>query len=435
MLRLCLLALGFLVCLAAAPAGATHGGIQALVSGGDEPSISGDGLFVAYRVGAQIYVRDRAASSTTVVSVSTAGVAGNGSSDQPFISTGGRFVAFRSSATNLVTPDTNAAPDVFLHDRQTATTIRVTQATSGLQANRRSWGPSVSADGRYVAFGSEATNLGGVFRYSAVFLRDVVAATTTMIPKILPFPNDGPAGDPAITADGSAVFAPIGTGTIGADRAVSIIRYDVAAAVSTLVIQMQPPSFDPALFDVSASDDGDRIAFLSSIALDPADMNAALDVYVRDMSDGTTRLQSVSTTGLADVVNPRAFDASISGDGSTVVFSSLSRALIAGDTNERIDVFVRDIDTGTTVRASTTADGLQGDGHSSAADVSGDGSVVAFRSESSTLVPGAQYTVFVRTLGARCASGARISGPATTALHHLAPAADAATCEAARTGL
>lgn len=136
-----------------------------------EPSISADGRYVAYTSAAtnlvagdtnatlDVFVRDRTANTTTRVSVASSGAQGNGPSEQPSISEDGRYVAFTSFADNLVTRDTNSTYDVFVHDRLRRTTVRVSVSSAETPGNDRSLRPAVSADGRYVAFESRASNL------------------------------------------------------------------------------------------------------------------------------------------------------------------------------------------------------------------------------------------------------------------------------------
>ena len=134
---------------------------------------SADGRFVGFArpnnpppMGSRysLFIRDRQTGTDELVSVDIDGNEGNGSSSGGAISADGRFVAFESSATNLVTGDTNGAPDVFVRDRQTRTTERVSVATDGTQGSSPNWSsvssdPAISADGRFVAFASHATNL------------------------------------------------------------------------------------------------------------------------------------------------------------------------------------------------------------------------------------------------------------------------------------
>jgi Tol biopolymer transport system component len=139
--------------------------------GSFSPSISDNGRFVVFLSAAtdlvasdtndkvDVFVHDRQTGQTTRVSVSSNGAEANDTNDEPFISAGGRYVGFRSSATNLVAGDTNDKVDVFVHDRQTDQTTRVSMALDGAEANGNSDVPSISADGRYVVFESRATNL------------------------------------------------------------------------------------------------------------------------------------------------------------------------------------------------------------------------------------------------------------------------------------
>ncbi len=163
--------------------------------GSYEPSISGDGRFVAFWSPAtnlvpgdtnskeDVFVHDRQSGTTTRVSVDSLGVQGNGASLFPSISGDGRFVAFQSRATNLVPGDTNGWSDVFVHDRQTGTTTRVSVDSSGVQGNLDSSFPSISGDGRFVAFYSFANNLvsGDTNGRADVLVHDRQSGTTTRV--------------------------------------------------------------------------------------------------------------------------------------------------------------------------------------------------------------------------------------------------------------
>ena len=155
-------------------------------SGATAPSISADGRYVAFDSAASnlvagdtngytdVFVRDRKLHKTTLVSVSSAGIQANGDSYSPSISANGRYVAFYSYASNLVSGDTNGYTDVFVCDRKLHKTYRVSVSTAGLQGNNSSDLPSISADGRYVVFASDASNLvsGDTNGYTDVFVRD-----------------------------------------------------------------------------------------------------------------------------------------------------------------------------------------------------------------------------------------------------------------------
>src|SRR5207253_854957 len=141
----------------------------------DNPSISADGRFVAFESFASnlvsddtnrtgdVFVHDRLTGVTERVSVASDGTQGDDFSQVPSISAAGRFVAFRSFASNLVSGDTNGRDDIFVHDRLTGATDRVSVASDGTQGNDDASEPnslpSISADGRFVAFATHASNL------------------------------------------------------------------------------------------------------------------------------------------------------------------------------------------------------------------------------------------------------------------------------------
>src|SRR5207247_1588614 len=157
-----------------------------------------------------VFVHDRQTGTTERVSVDSAGHEGNGYSQQPAISADGRFVAFTSDATNLVPGDTNGVTDVFVHDRQTGTTERVSVDSAGNQGDRRSGNslsrPAISAGGRFVAFASDATTLvpGDTNGDVDVFVHDRETGTTERVGERAverPFGVTGP----SLSADGRFV--------------------------------------------------------------------------------------------------------------------------------------------------------------------------------------------------------------------------------------
>jgi len=172
------------------------GGAQGNAESGDYGSrISADGRFVAFESRASnlvagdangcpdIFVRDRQSGTTERVSLATGGAEGNGISEFPSISADGRFVAFMSEATNLVAGDTNGCADIFVRDRQSGTTERVSLATGGTEGNNSSYGSSISADGLFVAFDSWASDLvaGDTNGNSDIFVRDRQNGTTERV--------------------------------------------------------------------------------------------------------------------------------------------------------------------------------------------------------------------------------------------------------------
>jgi Tol biopolymer transport system component len=312
----------------------------------NNPSISADGRYVAFTSSAtdlvpgdgngftDVFVRDLRAGTTTLVSVDVFGGDSNFGAERPSISADGRFVAFQSLSIDLVPGDRNGLPDVFVRDLQTATTTRVSVDAGGLDPNGGSVRPSISADGRYVAFDSSANDLvpGDGNSTLDVFRRDVLAGTTTRVSV------DTSGGDP-----------------------------------------------DQECTDPSISADGRYVAF-DSFASDlvPGDGNSNRDIFQRDVQAGTTSRVSVDTGG----ADPNGYSdtPSISGDGRYVAFHSLASDLIAADSNGTEDVFVRDRVLGRTVRVSQDLRHGQASGASINPEISGDGRYVAFQSNATNLV-------------------------------------------------
>ena len=208
-----------------------------------DPSISADGRFVAFYSDAgnlvagdtndegDIFVRDRANRTTERVSVSNAGRQANSYSEHLSISGDGRFVAFDSDASNLVARDTNSWDDIFVRDRKKGTTERVSVSDAGRQWSGSSGSPSISADGRFVAFGSTATDLVARDRYQDdVFVRDRRTGTTKRVSiSSAGRQGNGSSGSPSISADGRSVafvFAPLGLMTGVGDSENSLPPFD-----------------------------------------------------------------------------------------------------------------------------------------------------------------------------------------------------------------
>ncbi len=311
-----------------------------------EPALSADGRMVAFRSNATnlvtasasygIFVHDRQTHQTTLVSVTSDGTPANGASYFPSISADGRFVAFQSFATNLVPGDTNGQYDIFVHDRQTGTTTRVSIASDGTEANNASGAPSLNADGRYVVFQSQASNL--VSGRNGIFVHDMQTGSTTHVSVA----SDGTPGSP-----------------------IPVAHYT----------------------SPSMSNDGRLVVFQSSAAnLVPGDTNSQFDIFVHDRQTGTTRRVSVASDGTQS--NRSSFEPSMSTDGRYVTFHSTAAALVPGAPSFGNQVYVHDLQTGVTSRVSAAADGTPGDSSSMMARISGDGRYVVFRSNATNLIPG-----------------------------------------------
>lgn len=388
-------------------------------------AVSDDGNFVAFQSAASnlvlsdvnghlpdIFFKDRGTSNTWLASVTSAGVQGNSGSIAPNLSADGRYVAFESLASNLVVGDTNNAWDVFVHDRLAGTTVRVSVGAGGVQGDADSRRASISADGRFVAFASEATNLvaGDTNGVSDVYLRDLLAGTTTRVS----LSTGGAQGDGAslwasVSGDGRYVaFQSASTDLVAGDTngAEDVFRKDMLTgtllrvSVGTGGIQGNGPSVSPSI-----SADGAFVAFQSSATnLVAGDTNAVEDVFVRDLALSQTARASVGPGGVqANNQSLLQGNRALSADGRFVAFDSFASNLVASDTNAGSDCFVRDRWTGLTERVSVTTAGAQAGGGSRSPTISGNGRYVVFESSASTLVVGDTnlvYDVFLRDRGA-----------------------------------
>ncbi len=264
-------------------------------------SISANNRFVAFESDAwnlvpgdtnnwtDVFVRDRQTGTTERVSVDSGGAQGNERSNDPSISADGRFVAFHSIATNLDANDSNGVTDVFVHDRQSGLTERVSLDSGGGQWNGFSGFPSISADGRFVAFDSVAPlDVLDTNGFGDVFVRDRQSGTTELV---------------SVDSGGAQ-------GNNGSQYS-------------------------------SISADGRFVAFESfATNLVAGDTNLLIDIFVRDRQSGTTERVSLSTGGAQG--NQDSEKPSISADGRFVAFHGQASNLVGGDTNGVADVFVRD---------------------------------------------------------------------------------------------
>ena len=357
----------------------------------------GKGTISLACVGAALLVLQAAGAgpgSTTRVSVATAGDQGNGASFVPAISADGRFVAFYSDATNLVTDDTNGARDVFVHDLGTGGTFRVSVSSTGAEANGDSFAPAISADGRYVAFSSAATNLvpGDTNDANDIFVRDLQSNTTTRVSVGVDGSEaNGGSDQPSLSGDGRLVaFTSVASNIVNGDlnslRDAFVYDRQTGTAqdvsVSTDGQQGDLESANPVL-----SADGKFVAY-SSFAdnLIADDENEGNDIFVRDLTANTTERVS-EYTGHAEAEGDSQRP-SISADGRYVAFDSDDWDLVWGDTNDSFDVFVNDRATTVTTRVSVDDQGTQSNGDSFRPSISADGRYVAFYSEASNLVSG-----------------------------------------------
>lgn len=285
----------------------------------------------------------------TRVSVSSSGVQANDHSTTPDISGDGRYIVFRSEATNLVPGQIPFfVRSIFVHDRLTCKTTLISVYANGTQSDGNAQNPSISNDGRYITFDSSD---------------DFTSQTTT-------FYND--------------VFV--------IDR---LTRQSKLASVSSSGTIANGSSTTPQI-----SGDGRYVVYHSGAEnLVSGDNNLRFDIFVHDLQTGETSRVSINTAGVQG--NGDSYSPVISDDGNEIAFYSSASNLQAGDANNNNDVFVRDRQAGQTVQASAASNGDLANAWSAYPAISGNGRLIAFRSDASNLVPddtNNTYDVFVRDL-------------------------------------
>lgn len=385
------------------------------------PDISGDGRYVSFHSDAadlvtgdgnaatDAFVRDRTAATTVRASVSSESAQGNAWSRGTSISKDGMTVAFQSAATNLVGGDGNNHADVFARDTDTSRTDRVSKTAGGSEASDASSSPSASADGRYVAFASNALNLAGGDTNEAmdVFLRDNQTGTTTLVSRTAAgIPGNRGSTHPAVSGDGRYVAFGSAAGDLMLGDTNNLPDVFVYNCQTGAMERVNIPagggqatgggSGNPQI-----SADGRYVVYESSATnLVAGDTNGSSDVFIRDRTAGTTARVSLTSGGLQATGSSSTAD--VSDNGRYVVFHSTAANLVAGDTNGTTDVFIRDRTAATTTRASVSTGGTQANGLSGSPRITGDGSRVVFVSDASNLVSSdtnGKRDVFVRLPG------------------------------------
>jgi Tol biopolymer transport system component len=340
-----------------------------------------------------VFVHDRATGVTERVSVDSGGAEANDDAGWSSLSADGRFVVFASWATNLVPNDTNNLPDVFVHDRATGVTEIASVDSGGAYGNGMSFFCSISADGRFVAFDSRSSNLvsgdtnGGV----DIFVRDRFNGTTERV-SVDSFGNQGDRNGirPAISADGTMVaFVSDSTNLVPGDTNVEwdVFVHDRSTGLTERVsVDSSGNEGNDTSNYPSISPDGQVVAFVSySTNLDPNDTNSYSDVYVHERGSGVTECVSLNTSGTG--ANDDSFaQLGLSADGRFAAFTSSASDLVTNDTNYHYDVFVRDRVAGVTERASVDSAGAQGDRGSVGGSLSSSGEQVAFFTDATNLV-------------------------------------------------
>jgi Tol biopolymer transport system component len=358
------------------------------------------------------FVHDRKTQETIRVSVSEDGSEARGYQyiQSLAISGDGRVVAFQSSASDLVAGDTNAADDIFVHQIDTGETTRVSVSSEGTQGNGPVLGVALNDDGRFVAFTSGATNLvpGDTNGDMDVFVHDRKTGETTRVSVA----SDGSqarggGGGYEVSLSGDGGFVAFASGSddlVPDDRngRVDVFVHDRKTDEMSLVsrrsdgTQGDESSWAPAI-----SGDGRYVAFESSARNLGGDVDPDpwMDIFVHDRKTGRTTPVSVSADG--ERGNWNSYSATVSAGGRYIGFMSDANNVVPGDTNDARDAFVFDLRTRRPTRVSASWAGVEGNAHSFRPSIDRAGRVVVFASVASNLVPGDTNDsgdVFVRLL-------------------------------------
>ncbi|MBI3817292.1 MAG: hypothetical protein HY286_01270 [Planctomycetes bacterium] len=321
------------------------------------PSISDDATVVAFASAASnlvagddnntldVFVYDSNAGTMELVSRHTDGTLGNGASYDCKISGDGRFVVYRSLATNLIDIDTNGTIDIFMYDRQNQTTTCVSVSSLGTIANGDCIQPSISTDGTFVAFASTATNLdpSDANLVSDIFVRDTVMGTTTLVSKSFTGgATNGASVEPAISGDGNVVVWRSSATNIllnDANGVDDIFEYVFNTDTVTRVsVSSAGKPGNGTSRSPNVSTDGQYISFLSDATnMAPLDKNGATDLFVRDMYSGLTwRVNLASSAAESDTA---VYRYSMAPTGTYFAHTTDASTFDVNDANSLRDVY------------------------------------------------------------------------------------------------
>jgi VCBS repeat-containing protein len=386
------------------------------------PIFSPDGLKVVFQSNADnlvtgdtngqsdIFVRDLSTGVVTRLSTNSSGLQVNGSSTHPVLSPDGSQILFASTASNLVAGDNNGYGDIFSKNMSTGVVTRLSTASNGAEGNNESWRPVFSANGNKLMFTSLASNLvsGDSNSVADIFIKDLTTGSVTRISTA----SDGSQANGysrsytnSLSADGTkALFYSNASNLVAGDTngvddifikdltTGTLMRVSTAGDGSQANGNSVNPVFSP---------DGLKVAFYSyADNLVAGDTNGVSDIFIKDLTTGGVTRVSTGSDGAQ--ANGQTVDVGWSADGTKIYFYSDASNLVAGDTNNNTDAFVKDLTTGTVTRVSTAGDGTQASGGVSYGSVfSPDGSQILLNSAAVNLVAGdtnGAYDIFVKSL-------------------------------------
>ncbi|MBC7839243.1 MAG: PD40 domain-containing protein [Nitrospiraceae bacterium] len=367
--------------------------------------------FVTTVSGSQIYAHNRQTNQIEVVSRDSDSSVineGGGTSSDPSMSSDGRLVAFVSLSSNLVT--SVSGQQIYVRDRETGQTTVISKSSAGIIGDGTSSAPAISADGRYVAFASASTNLVAGVSGIQIYVHDRQTDQTTLISKdntVTPVPGNGVSATPAISATGQFVaFASLSTnlGAAGGNQQIYIHdRLTGANGTTSLVSKDSVPTAGNGNSSTpSVSGDGRFVAFVSG-ATNIVTGFSGQQVYVHDRNtgaNGTNSLISRDNSGVPNAGNQSSSAPSISSDGRYVAFTSLATNLETGVSGQQIYRHDRNGPTTNLVSRDNTGSPVEGNASSETPSISGNGGFVAFASQASNLLAGgvAPSDIYIRAL-------------------------------------
>lgn len=340
----------------------------------------------------QIFLADLETGNIDLVSLSTDGDASNGNCAFAALSGDGSKLVFHTDSSSLVAGDTNSFEDIFVRDLETGQTERISVSADGTQGNSASLRPTISHDGTKVCFASRAKNLvvGDTSYRQDIFVKDLASNELSRV-------NVGPQGEeangysqqPQISADGRfVVFTSAATNLVSGDNNGfdDLFVHDLKTGTTERVnVGPQGEEANGKTYEGTISDDGRFVAFYSHADnLIDGDTNDGLDVFVRDRLHNTTERVSLNHQG--EQIDGASFWAKISGDGSSVAFVSSANGITEREGYGFSDIFVRDRLNGTTERISVGSNGARSKASSTEPAMTNDGKKVAFASWASNLV-------------------------------------------------
>jgi len=355
------------------------------------PSISSDGRYVAFESDSslttggpmlrRIYLHDRHTGETSKVSVNSQGEPATAPCSEAAVSSDGRFVAFCSSAMNLSGRANNEA-QLYLHDRQTGVTTRLSVNSSGDYADQGCYDPEISADGLTVVFQSYATNLvpnDTNHRYD-IFVCDLPTGAISLVSvDSAGVQANGSSELPSISADGRHVaFVSSATNLVSGDtndRSDVFVHDRMTGRTTRASVRSTGAQNPQSSIATDISGNGRFVAFQSDD-----------EVFVHDRQTGQTTLESKNPSGVP--ANGRSSRPTISASGRYLAFASYATDLVPGDANGTQDCFMRDRQTGEIVLLSASTAGIQGNSLSDAPMIAAEAGTVVFSSRSTNLVAG-----------------------------------------------